>query len=256
MKIQYIKAYTDNYIWLIKTNEGNLVIDPGEFKPVEAFLVQEGIQITDILLTHHHYDHVGGVPDLKDNILGRVIGPDNLQISGIDKHVVDGEVFRSCGIEFTVIEIPGHTLDHIAYFINDGSQPILFCGDTLFSAGCGRVFEGTLEQMYESLMKLKSLPENTLVYCAHEYTVSNLKFALEVEPDNQNITQYLADCEKKINAGEITLPSSISAELKINPFMRCGNKNLRQSIAAKDIDAENDSDTKVFEYLRLWKDSF
>ncbi|MDB4043654.1 hydroxyacylglutathione hydrolase [Gammaproteobacteria bacterium] len=256
MKIQYIKAYTDNYIWLIRTNEGNLVIDPGESKPVESFTSQEGIQINDILLTHHHYDHVGGVLDLKKNILGKVVGPNNSQINGIDHHVVDGETVQSCGLEFSVIEIPGHTLDHIAYFINDGYQPILFCGDTLFSAGCGRVFEGTHKQMYESLMKLRELPENTLVYCAHEYTVNNLKFALEVEPNNEDIVQHLTACEEKINDGEITLPSSIDTELKINPFMRCGHKDLRRSIANKDIDAEHDSDIKIFGHLRSWKDSF
>ena len=226
MKIQYIKAYTDNYIWLIETNEGNLVIDPGESQPVVDFLLQEDISITDILLTHHHYDHVGGVMDLKKNISGKVIGPNNPQINGVDQHVTDGNIIQSCGLDFSVIEIPGHTLDHIAYFINNKKQPILFCGDTLFSGGCGRVFEGTYEQMYSSLMKLKELPESTLVYCAHEYTVSNLKFALEVEPNNKDVILHINDCEEKLQAGNITLPSSINLELKMNPFMRCDNEKF------------------------------
>ena len=256
MNIQYIKAYTDNYIWLIRTNEGNLLIDPGESQPVKEFLSKESISITDILITHHHYDHVGGVLELKKDITGKVIGPNNSEINGIDRYVIEGNVLKSCGIEFMVIEIPGHTLDHIAYFMNDKNQPILFCGDTLFSGGCGRVFEGTFNQMYASLLKLKKLPKNTQVYCAHEYTISNLKFALEVEPDNKDISNHLEACEEKIKHGEISLPSNINLELRINPFLRCETKDLRNSISSKIQDSQKLKDSEVFQRLRLWKDSF
>ena len=256
MKIQSIKAFSDNYIWLVSTNEGNLVIDPGDSKPVIDFLSQKSITLTDILLTHHHYDHVGGVAGLKKNMLGHVYGPNNPQIEGVNNHLIDGNVFTSCGINFEVIEIPGHTLDHIAYFINDQKQPVLFCGDTLFSAGCGRVFEGTYDQMYESLLKLKKLPENTLVYCGHEYTLNNLKFAEVVEPNNQAILSYINGCEEKLKNNETTLPSNIKLELQINPFMRCDNTDIRQAIAKKLDRNENITDAKIFEYLRVWKDSF
>ena len=256
MKIQSIKAFSDNYIWLVSTNEGNLVIDPGDSQPVIDFLSQKSIALTDILLTHHHYDHVGGVTRLKKNMLGHVYGPNNPQIEGVNNHLIDGNVFTSCGINFEVIEIPGHTLDHIAYFINDQKQPVLFCGDTLFSAGCGRVFEGTYDQMYESLLKLRKLPENTLVYCGHEYTLNNLKFAEAVEPNNQAILSYIATCQEKRKNDETTLPSNIKLELQINPFMRCDNMDLRQAIAKKFDGYENITDSRIFEYLRVWKDSF
>jgi hydroxyacylglutathione hydrolase len=256
MKIQSIKAFSDNYIWLVSTNEGNLVIDPGDSQPVIDFLSQKNITLTDILLTHHHYDHVGGVAGLKKNMLGHVYGPNNPQIEGVNNYLIDGNVFTSCGINFEVIEIPGHTLDHIAYFINDQKQPVLFCGDTLFSAGCGRVFEGTYDQMYESLLKLRKLPENTLVYCGHEYTLNNLKFAEAVEPNNQAILSYIAACEEKLKNLQTTLPSNIKLELQINPFMRCDNMDLRQAIAKKFDGYENITDSRIFEYLRVWKDSF
>jgi hydroxyacylglutathione hydrolase len=256
MKIQSIKAFSDNYIWLVSTNEGNLVIDPGDSQPVIDFLSQKNITLTDILLTHHHYDHVGGVAGLKKNMLGYVYGPNNPQIEGVNNHLIEGNIFKSCGLNFEVIEIPGHTLDHIAYFINGPKQPVLFCGDTLFSGGCGRVFEGTYDQMYESLMKLRQLPENTLVYCGHEYTLNNLKFAEAVEPNNQAILSYIATCEEKLKKFQTTLPSNIKLELQINPFMRCDNMDLRQAIAKKFDGYENITDSRIFEYLRVWKDSF
>ena len=256
MNIQSIKAYSDNYIWLITTNEGNLVIDPGEAAPVINYMQQHSLGLTDILITHHHYDHVGGVIELKKDIAGKVIGPQNNQIEGLDEHVIQGMVVRSCGLKFNVIEIPGHTLDHIAYYLADPQQPRLFCGDTLFSGGCGRVFEGTHEQMYESLEKLKELPDNTLVYSAHEYTLANLQFAKEVEVNNYYISEYIGVCQKKIELDLPTLPSSIAIEKKVNPFMRCSETSLRQSISQAMLSSETASDSEIFTYLREWKDSF
>ena len=256
MNIQSIKAFSDNYIWLISTNEGNLVIDPGESKPVADFLSKDATRLTDILLTHHHYDHVGGVSVLKKTISGQVVGPNNPQIDGVDQKVSDGDVVQSCGLNFRVIEIPGHTLDHLAYYLDNEEQPMLFCGDTLFSAGCGRVFEGTHPQMYQSLMKLKALPENTLVFCAHEYTIGNLQFALEVEPNNPTIKNHLESCTNMLKNGQSTLPSSINLELQINPFLRCDRAELRESISNKFNASESSEDSVIFEYLRRWKDSF
>ena len=256
INIQSIKAYSDNYIWLITTNEGNLVIDPGESKPVLDYLQEHTLTLTDILITHHHYDHVGGVVELKRNISGRVAGPSNNQIEGVDINVTHGMQIESCGLKFEVIEIPGHTLDHIAYFLNDKNQPRLFCGDTLFSGGCGRVFEGTHDQMYQSLEKLQGLPTNTLVYCAHEYTLANLNFASQVEPTNHHISEYIQICKQKIEDGLPTIPSTLEIEHKINPFMRCAENDLRKSISQKMQNSKTASDAKIFSYLREWKDSF
>ena len=256
MNIQSIKAFNDNYIWLISTNEGNLVIDPGESAPVLDYLTKNSIELTDILLTHHHYDHVGGVAELKKSITGKVIGPNNVNIEGIDQKVSEGALVNSCGLNFRVIEIPGHTLDHIAYFSDDNKQPLLFCGDTLFSAGCGRVFEGTFQQMYESIMRIKSLPINTLIYCGHEYTLANLKFALQVEPNNADIKNHIEFCKKVLQNNQATLPSSLQLELKINPFLRCDDNKLRASISHKYDSSKSIDDSSVFEYLRKWKDSF
>ena len=256
INIQSIKAYSDNYIWLITTNEGNLVIDPGESQPVINYLQKHTLTLTDILITHHHFDHVGGVLDLKKNILGNVTGPLNHQIAGLDNHVTHGMEIESCGLKFEVIEIPGHTLDHIAYFLNDSDQPRLFCGDTLFSGGCGRVFEGTHDQMYESLEKLQKLPSNTLVYSAHEYTLANLEFAGQVEQDNQDISKYIHLCQQKIKDGLPTLPSSLEIEHRINPFMRCADSDLRQAIAENMKNSKTATDAEIFSYLREWKDSF
>ena len=217
---------------------------------------QHSLGLTDILITHHHYDHVGGVIELKKDIAGKVIGPKNDQIEGLDEHVIQGMVVKSCGLKFNVIEIPGHTLDHIAYYLADPQQPRLFCGDTLFSGGCGRVFEGTHEQMYQSLEKLKDLPDNTLVYSAHEYTLANLQFAKEVEVNNYYISEYIEVCQKKIELDLPTLPSSIAIEKKVNPFMRCSETSLRQSISQAMLSSETASDSEIFAYLREWKDSF
>jgi len=256
MNIQSIKAYTDNYIWLIETNEGNLVIDPGDSAPVEEFLENNNLSLTNILLTHHHFDHTGGVKNLKDSLSGKIYGPHSEYIEDIDILVKHGDMVNTLGLQFEVLEIPGHTLDHIAYFLNAPDQPALFCGDTLFSAGCGRVFEGTYPQMYESLMKLKSLPAKTLVYCAHEYTLSNLMFAKEVEPDNQDIKNHIFTCRQKLDSQKPSLPSTLETELLVNPFLRCDQKELRQAVSGHFEVTSDTPDEVIFEQLRVWKDTF
>jgi len=254
IKIKAIKAFTDNYIWLVTTNEGSLVIDPGESKPVIDYLKNEDIFLDNILITHHHFDHTGGLSGLiKHNKNISVIGPNN-HIEEIKTRVKGDDCINVIGLEFIVISVPGHTLDHIAFYCENGGDPILFCGDTMFAGGCGRIFEGTYDQMYKSLMKLKNLPSNTKVYCAHEYTEQNLNFANCVEPLNNDIVARLKKVSNQRELNKITLPSSIGEELKTNPFLRCDKKNIRESIFNK-YNIEG-NDTEIFEAVRNWKDTF
>ena len=254
IKIKPIKAYTDNYIWLVTTNEGTLVIDPGEYKPVSDYLKKEDIYLDSILITHHHFDHIGGLADLlKENKDIKVVGPKN-HINEIKTRVNDGDVIETIGLKFLVISVPGHTLDHIAFYCENNGSPFLFCGDTLFAGGCGRIFEGTFDQMYKSLLKLKKLPTNTKIYCAHEYTEQNLYFASYVEPSNADLLDRLKRVKEQRQQNQITLPSSIGEELKTNPFLRCDNKNIRESIFSK-YNVQG-SDTEIFEAVRNWKDVF
>ena len=172
IKIHPIEAFNDNYIWLITTNTGSIVFDPGESSNLLSYLDKNILDLKAIFITHHHFDHTGGIDDiLSKNKSITVYGPDN-NINSITNRLQDGDQIKEIGIDFEVIEIPGHTLDHIAYFSENHGDPILFCGDTLFAGGCGRVFEGTFSQMHESLGKLKNLPKNTKIYCGHEYTLS------------------------------------------------------------------------------------
>ena len=163
LKISPINAFSDNYIWLIQTNEGNTLVDPGDSEPIISTIDKLGITIDDILITHHHFDHIGGLESLKPLIKGSVIGPKNNAIDLLDKQVGEGDIIKSIGLEFSVFEVPGHTLDHIAFY-SETEKEVLFCGDTIFSGGCGRVFEGTFEQMNHSLEKLMSLPSKTEIY--------------------------------------------------------------------------------------------
>ena len=215
MRIFHIPAYTDNYIWVIQSGSDISVIDPGDASPVLELINNNNLNLVDILLTHHHFDHVGGTLELKKQINGKVYGPAG-NIEGIDMHVTENNIVKTLGYEFSVLETPGHTLDHIAYV---GKQKnLVFCGDTLFSGGCGRVFEGTFEQMHNSIQKLNQLNPETLIYCAHEYTQSNLKFVLSEITD-----EFIEDYFKKISAirlkGDISIPTTLELERKINPFL-------------------------------------
>tara|TARA_B100001939_G_C16817814_1_gene562970 strand:+ start:13 stop:729 length:717 start_codon:yes stop_codon:yes gene_type:complete len=236
------------------TNEGSIVIDPGESINLLKAIEQKNLKLDAILITHHHYDHTGGIEELLMKYPNlKVYGPNN-NIDLIKSRLRDGELLNIIGIDFEVIEIPGHTLDHIAYYANINNSPILFCGDTLFAGGCGRVFEGTFDQMYESLMKLKKLPKNTRIYCGHEYTINNLKFAKAVEPDNIDlITRYNEALELRKN-NIPTLPSTISIELKTNPFFRVGENNVQKIISNKFKTGLNEKE--IFSALRQWKDNY
>ena len=253
IKIESIEAFTDNYIWLVTTNEGSIVIDPGESSNIINLVHKNQLDLKAILITHHHFDHTDGIEEIISHCPVDVFGPFN-NIQTIRKKLKDGDRLNIIGIAFEIIEIPGHTLDHIAFFSENNGRPILFCGDTLFAAGCGRVFEGTYEQMFESLIKLKNLPTNTNIYCGHEYTLSNLKFAKEVEPFNKDIlsryNKVLKLREKRIPS----VPSTLSTELKTNPFLRCDNKEVQENISSKfKITKEN---KEIFKALRSWKDNF
>ena len=253
INIEPIKAYSDNYIWLVTTNEGSIVIDPGESKNTLDLLKNKQMDLSAVLITHHHFDHTGGISDLNKNNTLDVYGPNN-DIESITKRVSNGDVINVIGLSFEIIEIPGHTLDHIAYYSFNEGNPILFCGDTLFSGGCGRIFEGTHEQMHNSLERLKRLPKNTKIYCGHEYTESNFKFASEVDPLNEDL-QLRFNEVKELRKLEIpTLPITLESELKTNPFLRCDNKDIQESIHKRFNTLNIEVD--VFKVIREWKDNF
>ncbi len=250
-----LPAFDDNYIWLLHDGRRALVVDPGEAPPVIAALDARQLTLAAILVTHHHPDHTGGVDDLRPRLDGPVFGPARERIPPPFTPVRDGDRIEALGLGFEVIEVPGHTAGHVAYLQRPAAQaPILFCGDTLFSAGCGRLFEGTAAQMHASLARLAALPSDTRVCCAHEYTLANLRFAAAVEPDNAEIAAHARACEALRARGLPTLPSSIGRERRINPFMRC---NVAAVIAAaRRHGAPDEAGANVLGALRQWKDQF
>src|ERR1017187_10991296 len=226
--VRPVRAFADNYIWLIDSPRvpGRVVaVDPGEAAPVIAELRRSGASLAAILLTHHHPDHIGGVPELARLGAVPVIGPDDDRIPGRTHTVGDQErcELPDLGLAFDILHVPGHTLSHIAFW----GHGALFCGDTLFSAGCGRMFEGTPTQMNASLNKLRELPADTRVFCGHEYTAANLRFALTVEPANAAALEYRDRVEAVRPAGHPSLPSQLSLERQVNPFLRCDNPDVR-----------------------------
>ena len=256
MNLLALPAFSDNYIWMLHDGRQALVVDPGESAPVERALDALGLVLAGILVTHHHADHVGGLSALRPRLQGTVFGPAREDIPPPCTPLNGGDHIELMGCRFDVIDVPGHTAGHIAFFHvpTDGEAPILFCGDTLFSGGCGRLFEGTAAQMHASLSRLASLPGNTRVCCAHEYTLSNLKFANAVEPHNDALQGYTAHCETLRAQGLATLPSSIERERRINPFMRCDQPDVVR--AAMRQGAESHSETDVLAALRQWKNNF
>lgn len=250
-----IPAFTDNYLWLLHDGERALVVDPGEAAPVLQALAQHGLQLTSILVTHHHADHTGGVAALREATGAQVYGPATESIPAPYTPLREGDAVQALGLDFQVLDVHGHTAGHIAFYAPDvDGQPLLFCGDTLFSGGCGRLFEGTPAQMLASLDKLAALPGATRVCCTHEYTLSNLRFALAAEPDNAELKAYQAHCQRLREQGLPTLPSSIAQELLINPFLRTRQASL--VAAARRLDASADDDIAIFAALRQWKNQF
>jgi hydroxyacylglutathione hydrolase len=249
-----ISAFSDNYIWCVHDSKHAIVVDPGDAEPVIRTLKEKQLILTSILITHHHHDHTGGIkklvsayPDVK------VYGPKNPKIEGIDLRLSEGESLSLSNpqLDLNILETPGHTLDHIVFY----NKELMFCGDTLFSAGCGRMFEGTPEVFYHSLQKLARLPEQTKVYCTHEYTLANLAFAAHVDPENKVLHDYQNWANTQRESNKITLPSSIGEQKKINPFLRCANKQIKQNIQ-NIMNLSANSEVDVFAALRSCKDHF
>ena len=251
INIKPLKAFTDNYIWLFETNEEVSVVDPGDAKPVLDYLSNANKNLKDIFITHHHFDHTAGVPELENIISGSIYGPQN-SYKLIQEEVTQGHTLSSLGIKFEVIEVPGHTLDHIAFYNEENN--ILFCGDTLFAGGCGRVFEGTFDQMFESLNRLKQLPDSTQIYCGHEYTKNNLLFSIKVEPENNDLIMRNSGIDNLIMTNGSSLPSSIELEKKTNPFLRCDLLGDNIQLMEK-FGLDTPSENEIFKHIREWKDS-
>ncbi|MDQ3061113.1 MAG: hydroxyacylglutathione hydrolase [Pseudomonadota bacterium] len=250
-----IPAFTDNYLWLLHDGKRALVVDPGEAEPVLRTLAEHGLQLASILVTHHHADHTGGVDALRQVTGARVYGPATESIPEPFTRLQQGDTVQALGLDFQVLDVPGHTAGHIAFYTPDmDGQPLLFCGDTLFSGGCGRLFEGTPAQMLASLDKLAALPGATRVCCAHEYTLANLRFALAAEPDNAALAAYQGHCLRLREQGLPTLPATLAQERLINPFLRTRQATL--VAAAQRRDASAHDDVAVFATLRQWKNQF
>jgi hydroxyacylglutathione hydrolase len=256
MELVALPAFTDNYIWMLHDSARALVVDPGDAAVVAQALDARGLALAAILVTHHHDDHTGGVDALRARLSGPVYGPARESIPAPYTALADGAHIEVMGMGFEVLDVPGHTAGHIAYLQRPpgDAAPLLFCGDTLFSAGCGRLFEGTPAQMHQSLSRLAALPAHTRVCCTHEYTLSNLRFAHAVEPTNRDVAGHTAWCEGERAQGRPTLPSTIERELRINPFLRCDVPAVTAS--ARTHGARSDEPAAVFAALREWKNHF
>ena len=255
LQVTAIPAFDDNYLWLIHDQEYAAIVDPGDAASVEAALAAHQLKLAAILLTHHHADHAGGVPALLRHWNVPVYGPASERIPGISHSLRQGDVvtLTSPALRLSVLDVPGHTAGHIAYVAE--SEPWLFCGDTLFAGGCGRLFEGTAEQMTNSLEKISALPDNTKVYCAHEYTVSNLRFAVAAEPDNPRTAERLAAAQALRARGIATVPSTLGEEKLTNPFLRYREKSIVDLLKSSGR-LDNENPVKAFAALREWKNVF
>lgn len=265
INIYGIPAFSDNYIWCLFNDKNSaIIIDPGCAKTVDTYLQKNNLKLEAILITHHHPDHIGGVQKLKEKYSPKVFAYKEAAFDFTDYELSDEQMFIALNLEFKTICVPGHTLDHIAFYSdipcidNEGiesTQASLFCGDTLFSAGCGRLFEGSAEQMFCSLDKLSKLPTNTHIFCAHEYTLSNLAFAKTLMPTNTQLAIYTEECEKKRRMHQPTVPSVLSTELEINPFLRHNDPEIFSILKDKGL-IESHNNLEVFRAIRKAKDSF
>lgn len=258
-QVDAIQAFNDNYIWAIHQNNNDncIIVDPGSADEVLRFLANKKMSLIAILITHHHRDHIGGVSTLLAQFPNiPVYGPSKEAKETVTHPLTDGEEITIPALDITlsVLEVPGHTLGHIAY----ADAHSLFCGDTLFSGGCGRMFEGTPKMFSSSLSKLSALASTTLVYCAHEYTLNNLTFAKTITPNSRELEKYIESCEEKRARNLSTIPSSIDTELAINPFLRLQDPDVINALNRKfsiNLNSHNNADEN-FKWLRQWKDSF
>ncbi|MCE0494403.1 hydroxyacylglutathione hydrolase [Vibrio salinus] len=251
LNIKSIPAFNDNYIWLIKNRDGYCaIVDPGDAKPVIRYLKEHNLELKAVLITHHHNDHIGGISELLRHYPSiNIVGPENEAIPSLTHKVKEDDSIDLFDHTFTVMDLKGHTSGHIGYLSND----MLFCGDVLFSAGCGRVFEGTMNDMYQSLNKIKNLPDDILVYCAHEYTASNIAFALAVDPENKALLAYRDEVNHKRANNKPTIPVHLSLEKQINPFLRVQEKEIIKSVSNR---TDETDELSVFTALREWKNGF
>jgi hydroxyacylglutathione hydrolase len=258
MTLVPLPAFADNYIWMLQDGSNAIVVDPGDAQPVFNALTRDKLQLAAILVTHHHPDHTGGVAALHAATGAPVFGPARERIPEPFTPLLHGDTAEVLGLRFQVIDVPGHTAGHIAYFLpaHQGQAPLLFCGDTLFSGGCGRLFEGTPAQMLASLDALAALPGDSRVCCAHEYTLANLRFAQAVEPGNTDLTQYTAHCESLRAQGQPTLPSQLATERRINPFLRSREATVLRAVREHAELSANAGEADVFAALRQWKNDF
>ena len=253
LEIYIINALSDNYIYLLRNEYKNItsVIDPGEAEPVINFLNNKNWHLDEVINTHHHLDHIGGNRELVDIYKSKLIAPsyENSRISNVDILVSDNEIVNITGISTKVFHTPGHTLGHVCFYMPE--EKYLFSGDTLFYLGCGRVFEGTMDQMWLSLVKLRSLPDDTTVYCGHEYTLSNMKFANYIDTNNALLNKVSLEIKNKREKGLPTVPFNLGIEKKINPFLRADDDNFIKLVGLSSNNA-----TESFGEIRLKKDNF
>lgn len=252
MKVEFVPAFDDNYIWLPQDAQQTMaaIVDPGDATPVLDYLEQHSITPVAILITHHHGDHTGGIADILDHHEIPVYGPAHESIRHVSQPVQEGDVVELPFASLRVLDVPGHTRGHVAYY----GEGALFCGDTLFAGGCGRLFEGTPQQMWQSLSKILALPDATQVYCAHEYTQANLQFAIVAEPDNAELQQRIVDTRQLRAQHKPTVPSSLALEKATNPFLRCQLPHIQaaaEDFAKRPLPQADD----VFAVVRHWKDT-
>lgn len=259
LQIHIIPAFEDNYFWLIQPDThspDSYIVDPGAAKPVYDYIQQYKLQLKGILLTHHHHDHIDGAEELRDLYHVPIYGPKSNRIPQVTHYLNEGDELPLKPLTAKILTIPGHTLDHIAYFIEPPeSPPLLFSGDTLFGAGCGRLFDGTAQLLYTALQKIATLPNDTLIYGGHEYTLANIRFALTIEPENADLIARHASETQKRTIGLATLPTRLDVELRTNPFLRCHLNSVRTAVE-QHFGKTLTTDSDVFAGLRLIKDSF
>tara|TARA_B100000242_G_scaffold239054_1_gene178984 strand:- start:1735 stop:2508 length:774 start_codon:yes stop_codon:yes gene_type:complete len=253
MNIVQIPAFTDNYFWLMfeDNNKSAVVVDPGDSAPVIKSLMDNNLELTDILITHHHNDHIGGVSKLKNAFPNvNIFGPSDSRIPA-NNIVKDEDTIKldSLNEEFRVLDVRGHTNSHIAYYFHKK----LFCGDTLFSCGCGRLFEGSHIDMHKAMTRIKKLPKDTMIYCAHEYTLDNIGFAKIVDPNNNDLIEMEREVQGILDNGGFSVPSKLEDELKINPFLRFDVPNIKQSVQ-NHFNININDEAEIFKYIRQWKD--